>query len=187
MRDSKELKDSNRLKSILGCFDDSFSLHSLLKPYYAVTDFFTRLRERIGRSLAYAKFGYMHYDFDSAYLYSIMAFKLRRIRICLVNGLAVQEETDMETLDEAIDICDRLFGEDYEEKYDVIHSAKWGELEFLFEPTFHSVRKNINTEEEKAQEWKERLDIYNRAEQDRLVDIDRFAEILKTRAKAWWW
>lgn len=156
------------------------------KIYYYFDDLFHTLKERIGRSYAYAKFGYMNYDFDSAYLYDLMSFKLKRIKKCIENGIAVQEEEDMKALDETIAIIDRLRVENYEEKYEPEHDAKWGKADFKFKPSFHSVRKNVNTKEEKAQEWKERLAIYDKAEQDRKNDIDRLAEILKTHALAWW-
>lgn len=158
-----------------------------IKVKYFIPDTYSLLKERIGRILSYAKFSYRNYDFDSAFLYSLMSFKLKRLRNCLINGIAVQQENDMKALDEAISICDRLHADSHDLKYYDNHDEKWGELECDFSSgCFKSSRKNVKTKEDKAKELKETLEIYNKAEQDRKNDIDRLSEILKTNAPAWW-
>lgn len=132
----------------------------LSELYYRVTDFFDCLIERISRSYAYAKFGYMHYDFDALFLYSLMSFKLKRIHKCLKNDIAIQRDGDMKALEEAISVCDRLFMDNYEDKY----------LDILLNT------KNI----------KKRLVIYNKIDNERNSDIDRLAEIFKKHLLTWW-
>lgn len=172
-------------------------------PYifiYPITDTFSRLKERIGRTLAFARIAWLHYDFDSAYMWHIMAFKLKRIEKCLINGHAIQEEADMAALRETIIICERLFSEDYDSKYHEAHNAKWGDLpEFGTEPsdvdnkgkvlTYRVIfkdRPKVTNETEKEQERKEFLECFNKGEQDRLADMDRLAFLLKTHSRQWW-
>ena len=147
---------------------------------------FVRTVKKLLRSWDYAKFGYSNNDWDFTYFYSVLGFKLKRVKTCLNKGYAIQEEHNMLALDEAITICDRLEHESHEDKYNDAHDLKWGEPEFSFTPTFISTRKNATTEEEKQQELKERLANYDKAEQDRKTDIDRLAEILKVNGPTFW-
>lgn len=153
---------------------------------YFIPDTYTRLKERIGRSIAFAKFGYMHYDFESAYLYSLMSFKLKRIRNVLKNGHCENQPEDMAALDELIDICDRLFSESHEDKHWESHNAKWGEPKFDFGNGFKVLRAMVVTPEEQVQELKEHMEIYVKAQADRDADIDRMAVILKKHQQCWW-
>lgn len=172
----------------------------LFKIYYPVEGFILTSKERLGRSLAWAKFTYYNYDFDFTYVYSVMAFKLRRLEKCLTNGYAIQEDEDMAALREAIEICDRLHVNDYDDKYHEEHNKKWGEmpkwdsvpedLDKNGKPLTYRVifkdRANVKTEEDKKQETKEFLECYEKGEQDRLKDIDRLAELLKKHSISWW-
>lgn len=178
---SKALKDFNLPKGVLG------------KVWAHVHDFFmhtcklSMLIERSSRSYAFAKIGWKNYDFDSHPLFDLMAFKLRRIKTCLENGYAIHEEADMKALAEAIEICDRVAKENYDEKYFDVHDAKWGEIEVDFSrSTFKTWRKNANTDEEKAQERKETMEIYEKAEKDFLADMDRLNVLFKEHFRAWW-
>lgn len=184
---SKSLKDFPNYKPMNKVKE--FFLFSL---YYPVGSFFSRLVERVSRSYAFAKFGYMHYDFDHVYLYTLMSFKLKRIKKCLENGHAVQEDHNMAALQEAIEICDRLGGEGYDDKYYDLLDQKWGESEFSFTPdgnglsTFNSNRKNRVTPEDHEQYNRELLAYMDSAELDRKNDIDRLADILKVNGPTWW-
>ena len=84
--------------------------------------------ERTLRSLAFAKHGWLSFDFDSAYIFNLMAFKLKRIYKCLENDQAIQTKEDMAYLKEAINICERLFDHNYDDKYHKAHDKKWGQL-----------------------------------------------------------
>jgi hypothetical protein len=171
----------------------------LFVVYYPIESFFTRLVERIGRSVSWARFTYLNYDFDSAFLYSVMSFKLNKLHKCLENGHAVQQTEDMEALKELIAICDRLFSGNYDDKYLDQHDDKWGKLPRMkFKPLkdekgkvkhyklLPSTRKKVKTKKHKAQERIEFRRCFELAEQDRKSDIDRMAEILKSHATHWW-
>lgn len=167
------------------------------KLVWPVQHFFTYNYERISRSLAWARKGWDHYDWESAYLYDVMAFKLKRVHAALLDGNAIQEDENMEPLKEAIAICERLFKGDYDDQYYALHDEKWGKLESSFTPYFfpngeragsswNTWRKNAVTEEQKAEELAELRKVWEYAERDRQLDIDRLAEILKKHEPTWW-
>ena len=114
---------------------------------YPVTNPVKRFFYKLGRAYDYAKFSWNSPDWDSAFLFDIMVFKLKRIKKCLIEGIAIQEDENMAALDEAIAICERLFAENHEDKYRDAHDEKWGESNFFTEKGFFkSNRKNVITE-----------------------------------------
>lgn len=164
--------------------------------WYPIVDAYHRYNERIRRSYSFAKHAWLHYDFESAYLYDIMAFKLKRIKRTLENGCAIQEKKDMAALDEAIKICTRLFKGDYEWKYHRKHDKKWGSIRTKTIPNYDdqgkittyqwkTSRSKVNPKNEK-QERKEFLNCWVMGNKDREKDIDRLAEIFKKHEPAWW-
>lgn len=166
--------------------------------YYPVDSFFSRTYERVTRSLAFAKHGYMHYDFESAYLYDLMAFKMKRIYAALETGHAWQEPEDMAALKEAIAICERLFNGEYDSKYYKAHDKKWGEMKSLHTPIefddkgkpklyrWDTSRPKANTPAKKKKEIADLRQIWVNEEKDRRADIDRLADILKNHEQKWW-
>ena len=141
-----------------------------IKKYliWPVTDNFRILKERTKRSLAYARFGWLNYDFDMACAWDLFEFKLRRLYKCLENGHAIQEPEDMKALGELIKIVRRLGRGRYEDIYYRQLDKKWGKIESKTTPnydnkgkittyTYHSWRKNCPedaSEELKAREMK---------------------------------
>jgi hypothetical protein len=210
---SKKLKDFTRPLMInkCDCPEGDHNCSKLMRPlravarfymfnvYYPIHDFFTRITERVGRSLSWAKFAYLNYDFDSVYLYTVMSFKLKRLYLGLKSGTAVQEKEDMEALKELIKVCDRLSDQSYEDKHLSQHDKKWGRM-----PRFGSTpnkdvngkitsytmvfkdRPKVKNKRQKEQERKEFRECFEKGEVDRIKDIDRMAEILKKHATHWW-
>jgi len=167
------------------------------KITWPVEHFLSYNYERISRSLAWARKGWKHYDWESAYLYDVMAWKMRRIHTALLDGNAIHEEENLQALQEAIAICERLFESDYDAPYRKIHNEKWGELESHFTPAYfpngkrsgsywNTSRKNAVTEEQQAEQVADLRKIYEYEERDRKLDIDRLAEILKKHEPTWW-
>jgi len=165
--------------------------------YWDIQSLIHRYQERIGRSYAYAKFGWLNHDFDSAFAYQLLHFKFLRILDCLLHGHAVQQKPVMDALREAIKITKRLGYNEYDEKYFRIHRKKWGELKHKFIPiidadgkhrssTWKTWRTKCKTPAQKKQETKELLAIEPKADLDRRADIDRLAELLKTYERHWW-
>lgn len=162
---------------------------------YPVQDFFYKYSERICRSYAFAKIGWLSYDFESLYIFELMSFKLKRIKKTLQKGHSIQEDVDMLALQEAVEICDRLFAEKYESKYHERHNAKWGEMpEWTttrsemsgFSRIVFKDRPNVIDEETKKLERQDFLNIYEKAELDRRKDLDRLGYLFKEYLPKWW-
>lgn len=188
-----EEREPTFLRRIAQKISYAFKMHI----YYPIDDFFSRTRERVSRSLAFAKHGWMHYDFESAYLYDIMAFKMKRIYSCLEKGHAVQQDEDMKALKEAIQICERLFDDKYDQKYYKAHDKKWGNLKSKHIPEYddngkikyyrwESSRPKAKTSAQKKQEVAELIKISEYGDTDRKADLDRLNEILKKHQPTWW-
>lgn len=165
--------------------------------YYPVDSFINRTYERVSRSIAFAIRGYMHYDFESAYIYDLMAFKMKRIHETLKNGHAVQQKVDMDALKEAIQICERLFEGNYDDKYHSVHNKKWGRLRSKHIPEYddqgkikhyrwETSRRKVKTAAQKKKERAEFLQTWHDGERDRKADLDRLNEILKIHEPHWW-
>jgi hypothetical protein len=166
---------------------------------WPIDSFFNRSYERISRSHAYAKFGWLNYDFDFHCVYDLMNFKLKRLYVCLKFGHAVQEEEDMAALKELIKITYRLSYGQYDRKYHRAHTKKWGETKSESIPEYDDKGKikwhryemwkdstKDASEEVKAQERKEFRAIYDQGEADRVRDISRMAELLVKYSEKWW-
>jgi len=172
----------------------------MFKVVYPIESFFDVKIDRTRRAWDYARFGWKNYDFDFACAYDLLNFKLKRIRKALENGHAVQEDEDMKALSDLIKITWRLQRGRYEDKYYRQHERRWGKLETKTipekfdkngEPTlfkWESWRSGtLNaTEEVKNQEMEERQEMYKKADQDYLNDVDKLAHILKAHARKWW-
>lgn len=165
--------------------------------YYPLHNFYSRYKERIGRSLAFAKIAWLNYDFESAYIYNLMAFKMRRIYRTLKKGFAIQHPEDMKALKEAIDICDRLFEGNYDDKYHKVHDKKWGKIRTKDVPVYDdegklkyhqwkTSRKNVKTKKQLEVERKEFLDCWKYGEKDRVKDLNRLNQIFKKYQPSWW-
>lgn len=172
-------------EKIYSFFDDLIFYH--IRRYY----------EKFSRVYAFARLGWDNYDFDSGYLYDVMIFKMKRLHAGLLTGYAIQEDEDMAALLEAIAICERLKDENHDDKYLDVHNEKWGAPEFDFGEKLTNAdgsltwrsscisRKNVTVANEEL-ERVEYLECLNKAEADRLKDIDRLAEIFKKHLPKWW-
>jgi hypothetical protein len=168
-----------------------------MNVYYPVDSFINRIIERTTRSYSFAKHGWLSYDFDSHTLYDLMAFKLKRIHIGLVEGHCEHNEENLNALIEAIAICERLANENYDDKYHETHSAKWGEIDTESIPEYddkgkikwyrwNTSRKNVITEEDKKIEKAEFLKCFDLGEQERIKDLDRLNVLFKEHLNSWW-
>lgn len=184
--------------TIIGKIGQKIAYAFQMYLYYPVDDFFSLIYERTSRSLAFAKHGWMHYDFESAYIYDLMAFKMKRIYACLENGHAVQHKEDMKALKEAIKICERLFEGNYDYKYHRAHDKKWGRSRMSTgerkedkdgNVTYTSIfkeRSKVKNAAMKKKERKEFMKTWEDGEKDRQADLDRLNEILKKHEPSWW-
>jgi hypothetical protein len=166
---------------------------------WTITDNYKIYKKRLKRCYDFAKMGYHNYDWDFGYVYHLMEFKLKRVRLELQNGCAIQEEEHMDGLNKMIKVVRKLGSKIYENKYLREHNKKWGKIETSSTPnydkdgkiktyTWKSWRKNTKnaSQEVKDEERKEYADCYEKGEQDRLKDIDTFADLLKKHSLSLW-
>lgn len=156
--------------------------------YYTFTGFVKNSYHKIKKSFVYAKYGWTNYDFDYAYVWDIMYFKLKRLYKCLENDIAVQEEKDMKALKELTKIVFRLRMDSHDRKYHHAHDRKWGKLQIgNFEGRSMSRSGTQNASEKlKKQERKEFLKCWENGNKDREKDLDRMNAILKKHSRSWW-
>lgn len=202
MFDSKQLKEPTKY-SLLALSKEGNFIHKSLyflksNLWYPIEDFYHTYSERISRSFAFAKIGWLNYDFDSNYVYGLMLFKFERIKKCLINGHAIQEKEDLDALDEIIVILSRLSKDDYDSKYHEEHNKKWGDLDCAHPPLLdkdgkptgyyrlNMSRKGVVTDEDKKIERVEFLRCFDVGEEDRIKDIDRLGFLLKNYMHKWW-
>jgi len=158
--------------------------------YYTPITVYTK----ISRSIAFAMLGWGSYDWDSHYLIEVMQFKMKRIRIALINGIAVLENNEIKSIDMAIKIGDRLIADNYF-RFSNMHSKKWGELVTTYTPYSREnisgsvvsfSRPKANTEEEIEQEKKENREAYLADEREKSRDIKLYFTIISKYYQYWW-
>lgn len=179
---SKQLKSWKIEKeptTIAGKIWEEIKWEFKMNLYYPVAGFFSRYYEYSCRSLAFARFGWGNYDFDGAYLYEMMSFKMKRLYKVLENGHVIQEDEDMKALLEAIDICKRLSEGDYEMKYYYKH------IEIYPHGEIGAPKPKI-TKEQATKRYKSFEEVVANGERDRYADLDRLNEIFKKHFPSWW-
>lgn len=189
----KREEPKTKLQKTLRFISDAFKTYI----YWPVEHNYRVYSERISRSFAFARIGWLNYDFDSGFLYDLMSFKLKRIQKVLLDGHAIQENNDMDALKEAIKICDRLRECNYEDKYLRQHDKKWGGIRSKHIPnydengkhtttTWQTSRAKAKTPKQKTKERNEFRVCWESGEADRLADLTRLFEIFKNHERTWW-
>ena len=172
----------------------------MFKICYPIESFYHRTKERLGRSIAYARFGWLNYDFDMSCAWDLFEFKLKRLRVALKNGHAIQEPEDMKALDELIKIVRRQARGNYDSKYYCEHDRKWGKIESRTEPYNNKNGKHAGSrwiswrtkcpenapEKLKKQERADTKNVWENAERDRVRDLERMSELLVKHSQRWW-
>jgi len=168
--------------------------------YWPVTDNYRIYSERLKRSWAYARFGWLNYDFDMSCAYGLFEFKLKRLHKSLGKGCSIQEPQDMDALKELIKVVRRLRIGNHDRKYHRRHNNKWGRLLTRSTPnhdengkvktyTWHAWREKCPENAPKKlqnKEMKEFRACYEMGEKDRVKDLERMAELLVKHANSWW-
>lgn len=159
---------------------------------HPVEIFFRVQYERASRSIAFAIFVWDQVDFDSYSIFALMAFKLKRVKKCMDEGYGVYPKETMAAMREAIKICNRLYVNEHDEPYRKLHDKKWGRpnIDRLLSKDGHiswnSTRKYVKTKADKRREYKDSIKCGENGWKDRLADIDRLNELLKTYQSQWW-
>jgi hypothetical protein len=108
----------------------------------------------------------------------------------------VQTQDILDALSEAIDICSRLSKDEYYNKYNKMHSKKWGKLKTIFhpEPNFSEkgltriefMRSKAKTAKQKRQERQESRNNLIQSEIDRDNDLKRLFYLFTKYERQWW-
>lgn len=137
---------------------------------------FSILPERISRSYAYAKFGWLNYDFDYAFAEELLLFKLKRMQYTFIKyghhcPTCVNYKPKFKSLALTIKLLDRYLND-----YDYY-------------------RKNINNYEKKngyrlvglsPQQHKDFIEAYNKDQARKQRDINLVYKIIAKHKNRWW-
>jgi len=184
----KPVKPKNKFQQFLS------KIHRFVFEHitYPVQKFFRRYYQNSKRAYDYAKFGWKTWEYDYSEIYSLMAFKLKRLQASMENGYHFQVKEDMDALKESIKLCHRIKRENYEEVYLRELDKKWGKSKMVEKEktekgtvwTFE--RKNVKTSKDRKKHTNEFVKCYKRAEKAREADMDRLAYLLKKYSQRWW-
>ncbi len=161
---------------------------------YAI-DTYNVVHERVSRTYAYAKFGYSNADFDHAYLWDLVEFKLKRIHRCFKeSAVRKHPRSYMAPLEQAIKLAKRFSEKDYSDPYFNKLQKKWGKGRFVKTAksesekytTYRTIRVKVKTPEDKKQYLKEMRECWKAGERDRKKDIQKFAKIIEKHSQSWW-
>lgn len=135
-------------------------------------------------------------DWDYAFIYRILAFKLERVHTALVEGVAVHKKKDLNALKKCIRILKRLDADDYDMKHYRAHDKKWGKMKTWFEPVdpdkpdgsqyWRSSRSKVKTKKQREKERAEFLECYKKGGEDREKDFDELFRLMKEHRHSWW-
>ena len=105
---------------------------------------------------------------------------------------SLADEAPLKSLRVAVRIAERLKEERYEDILFERHDAKWGELQFKFEPTENdrsklvTWREKANTKRKVSQEKKEYKAAMDQAHKWRERDLTNFCRIWLKYDRRWW-
>lgn len=150
-----------------------------------------RIYRKVARSLAFAKLGWNNYDWDHAYLLTLMVFKMKRMqKACFEEGHHIPEKLPQQSLRLCIKLGEKLLKDDYF-YFTGLHNEKWGELEFI-EKTDESGRKYTGMgrsgvpKEKEEQERLEFMEAYKKDDSVKARDTRWFFGIMAKYQESWW-
>lgn len=148
----------------------------------------------LAKVLAYSKILYSDFDFDSCYLYPLMALKMKRLLKTMEEGHLEQDSTDLKALKLCIKLCERIREDgDYYDRPMRRHDRKWGKSVITWRKVgkkgssmMNSRRKNAKTTRQKNRERKEFMASYRAS--DFLRDRDRriLFNVMAKYMPNWW-
>ena len=163
---------------------------------YKLFYFFKRVRMWLKKSFEYSCYLWVSNDndFDWYHILRVLKYKLERTRKHIVKHDFIADVTKISRQIRFAEIViERIINDDYcSELYDA-HNNKWGELKLVCvedDKTKRSYitmkRENINTENEKSQQWAEMLKIVNEHERQATKDLNRLFRHMRKYIRSWW-
>lgn len=137
-------------------------------------------------------------DWDHWFIYKIFHFKLKEVeKLQRKYGNSTSSEKVADQIKLAVLLLDRLIKDEYLENVLKPHEEKWGESEMIFTPidptegdegmsTLDFKVEKAITEEEQAQESKERMILYKHETKLRQQDLDMVFKHIRKYIEGWW-
>jgi hypothetical protein len=164
-------------------------------PVRAVGDFFFRIWK-------YRNILWNDEDWDHGYLLGVLEFKfLNMMKYHRDHGHLMDNPKIAHELRECAEICHRVHKDDYCATELAAHEEKWGRAKIestpaeeygvdkLGKPKMYNLNissPNANTPELKKQEVAEHREIWKLEAERKQADLDRLAELIRTRLGNWW-
>ena len=181
--------------------------NSFVEKVWEVYHYFRHtLPERISRSFAYARFGWLNYDFDYSCIHELLLFKLKRmVYVFETYGYHSEECSNyppkMKSIKLTIKLLEKYCNNDYSRFLDM-HEKKWGPRTVKHIPVdalgnivpreeakyfrFKTSHKNAVTDAEIKQEREEFLKAYDKDEREKEKHL-RWAYEIITKYHRYWW
>ncbi len=169
------------------------------KYVVSLLDLVVELYCKSKRSMQYAKIGWNNRDFDSAFVFPLLLFKLKRVyKNTIDEGVHVVSKEEKQSLRICIKLLDRLCNRNYGETFSKEHDKKWGELNFSRTPrdfddkgnpityNFNSYRPGIKTTEDEVQEREETKNLFKLEHELYHQDLEKFWRIFAKYHEYWW-
>ncbi len=134
-------------------------------------------------------------NWDACFVFLILRKKIALMEVHHKKyGHFVDSDKTVKELRVCRKLLDRLVKDEYEERALAPHNKKWGETKSRIEPCKDNkhlaewimTRPNANTPEEKEQESKEFVKLYDGAQLKRRRDINVLFKIISNRVQTWW-
>lgn len=152
--------------------------------------FVLRLISKFKRAFRFAVIGWHDHDWDYTRMYGMLWFKLDRMHAEMLRSESGDNRVKSVRL--AARLAKRLSEEAYEDIIGELHDAKWGEMQYRFEPVeggnskLITWREGANTKRKQAQERKEYRAAMDRALSWRQRDLKTLTDILLKYDRSWW-
>jgi hypothetical protein len=147
------------------------------------------------RACAFFKMGWTNYDWDYAYIYELLEFKLKRMEKVIGNGWGANSHRLVKQMKYTRYLLNRIVEHNYYDKYEAPLVEKYGKRHIEFLKTDDSrytqmlivYSKIDKTDEKKLEEANDAyLGIYKQSEMDRSADVERCFKFIGRQHRHWW-
>lgn len=174
-------------------------LHASKEDSYPIITYLTRqtwnvyyytLRwiETVRRVVAWIPVIARDIDFDGASLYKIMEFKLSRLLHALKTGHLEHNKKKITALKDSIDLCKKLYKDDYSNWYYKNLDKKWGKSRWkkLKNGRYTTHIPKVKTAKNKKEYHKDLMQCFKNAEVDKRKDRRKLTSLINKHIDYWW-
>lgn len=161
-----------------------------------IKDFYKKIKNLVVKTARYAVICWKNggdHDWDFAYLYYILQWKLDRMAACIEkNDITTRTNVTVRQIKYASYLIERITSDyDYEEMMKT-HTAKWGDLNMDFESIGNNMSKTVfswskaNTPEEEKQADAECKEVFTRSRDKKIEMKTRLFKHIDKYIENWW-